>query len=63
MGKDQTGDFLRKADEAETNARWATDPDVRQHWKEVAGSYRMLTAGAKLKEEDRATALTHRLTA
>ena len=35
MGKDQAGEFLRKAAEAEKNVKWATDPDVRQRMAEL----------------------------
>ena len=62
MGKDQAGDFLRKAEEADMNVKWASDPRVRQRWKEVAGAYRMLAAAARIKAMN-SSVLSYRLTA
>ncbi len=63
MGKDQASDFLRKAEEADTNVKWASDPGVSQRWKEVAGIYRRLAAEARIKAMNSSTALTYQLTA
>jgi hypothetical protein len=63
MGKEQATAFLRKAEDAENNVKWADDPDVRYRWKEIAGAYRVLAARAQLEAVHRTTAVSYRLTA